>query len=209
MRWQWRADSLPGNPAENMAADEALFLSLVRRDTDIPIVRVYGWDRPSVSYGRLQDETAVRDAYPDLPRVRRPTGGRAVLHGNDLTVSIICRDEHLPPVSGGVLSSYRLLVSPVTAALNALGVSAELGKGARSPGQSPVRCFDTVASCDVADPQTGRKLVGSAQRRDSGAILQQMSLPLAYLPSRKTFLAQLREEMAMAYEITAWELSPP
>ena len=70
-----------------MATDAALLRELRDDAQALPIVRVYGWDRPCVSLGRLQDEQAVRAAFPDLPLVRRPTGGRAVRHGDDLTAS--------------------------------------------------------------------------------------------------------------------------
>ena len=103
-QWRWRQETEPGTPDGNMAADAALLREL-RDDPDtLPIVRVYAWDRPCVSIGRLQDEAAVRAAFPGLPLVRRPTGGRAVRHGDDLTVSVAARLSDLP-LDGGARRS--------------------------------------------------------------------------------------------------------
>ena len=85
---QWQEEQSPGSPWHNMAVDAALLSELREGGQCLPIVRLYQWDRPSVSIGRLQPEEPVRRLYPDLPCVRRPTGGRAVLHGEDLTITV-------------------------------------------------------------------------------------------------------------------------
>ncbi len=180
MQGIWHEDPRAGTPEGNMAADTHLFEAVRDGAQLCPLVRVYTWDRAAVSYGRLQDEDRVREAFPGLPLVRRPTGGLAVRHGEDLTITVITRNEWLPLArSQGVLASYRQIMDGLLFALDALGIRAQLGGAACARERGSVDCFASVADCDATDARTGRKLIGSAQRRDRGAILQQMSIPLA------------------------------
>ena len=141
-QWRWSQEAGPGTPDENMATDAALLREMQDVGGALPIVRVYGWDRPCVTIGRLQDEAAVRAAYPNLPLVRRPTGGRAVLHGDDLTISIAARLADLPPGDGlGVLATYRLLAGGLLDTFRALGTDAAFGGEHRSPQRRKRRVF--------------------------------------------------------------------
>ena len=79
-----------------MAMDAALLGGLGDGEATMPIIRVYLWDRPSVCFSRLQSEAAVENYYPNLPRIRRPTGGRAVVYGEDLTITAALLTSHLP-----------------------------------------------------------------------------------------------------------------
>jgi lipoate-protein ligase A len=202
MRGLWLEPAAPGAPDENMATDAALFEAIRDGRLAMPVVRAYRWDRPSVSIGRLQDEAAVHAVYPGLPIVRRPTGGRAVLHGSDLTITVATRDEWLPAAPTGVLSSYRLIVSGIIEALRSAGLDPVSGVRGR-PSRSP-RCFDTLAACDVADARTGRKLLGSAQRRERGAILQQMDIPGITMIDTIAFLADVRRCVGEAMGVGEW-----
>lgn len=206
MAWRWREDSRPGDPAANMAADTGLLEELIRDPLALPIVRVYRWDRRSVSFGRLQDEDEVRRAFPDTPLVRRTTGGRAVLHGNDLTVTVAARETDLPPtVEQGVMSSYRQIVGGIVFGLETLGVASQLGsKAKRTRHNLPVDCFAVAASCDVVERGSGRKLAGCAQRRLQGVVLQQMSIPLIGLPSVTAITAALKAGLQDALAVEEW-----
>ncbi len=205
MQGLWNEPQTPGTPDDNMTTDTRLF-EAVRDGVELrPVVRVYAWDRPSVSFGRLQNEQKVRDAYPGLPLVRRPTGGLAVRHGEDLTITVITRTEWLPPSAGrGVLASYRQIMDGLLDALEAMGVAARLGGAACARQRGSVDCFASVADCDATDAHTGRKLVGSAQRRDRGAILQQMSIPLAGLPGEAQLAEHARAGLARALGVDEW-----
>lgn len=207
MQGQWRQEREPGSPARNMAADEAVFEAVRRGEMSVPVVRVYQWDRTSVSFGRLQDEDAVREAYPHLPVIRRPTGGLAVEHGNDITVSVITRQEWLPgQETRGVLSSYRQIVAGLLESFHESGVPASLGGAGDVRERGAVDCFASLAACDVADKRTGRKIMGSAQRRQDGAILQQMSIPLSALPDPALFLTHARHGLRRAMGLEEWLL---
>lgn len=202
----WLHEALPGSPWDNMALDAALLTALNEGSAASPTVRIYQWDRLSVSYGRLQSEAAIQQRYPDIPRVRRPTGGRAVLHGKDLTITVATLAEWLPYQSGeGVMSSYRQILSGVAAALNRVGIPVTYGQQSESQSiKTIIDCFDLKAGCDLMDSRDGRKLLGSAQRREGKAILQQMSLPLTNLADLPEFVGVLKEAFLGALQIEGW-----
>ena len=201
MQWNWQIDPEPGSPAHNMATDTALLAALADGNGGQPTVRIYQWDRAAVSIGRLQREDPVRQRYPGLPIIRRPTGGRAVVHGEDLTVSVVLRLEWLPPESRDVLSSHRLLIGHIAASLRAGGRSVRYGSQGMRGQNSIINCYDLAAGCDLVDGGTGTKLAGSAQRREGAALLQQMSLPCEVIPNSDMFLTHLRSEFQQTFWI--------
>jgi lipoate-protein ligase A len=156
-----------------MALDEGL-MARARR-TGETVLRVYGWAVPTLSFGRNQrargdyDEAALRRAAVDV--VRRPTGGRALLHDREITYSVT------GPIGSGerLAATYQRINALLLHALGALGVGAELASPTdRAPSPTAVPCF--------AEPVAGelvlgdRKLVGSAQWRHDGAFLQHGSI---------------------------------
>ena len=199
MEWRWQEDAEPGDPQQNMDTDAALLSALAEGRADRPAVRVYTWSRSAVSLGRLQSEGPVRALYPDLPMVRRPTGGRAVLHGEDLTITAASRLEWLPLDCRSVTASHDFFVEPVRAALEAVGITAGYGGCPLGSQKNVINCFDLAASCDLVDGETGKKLLGSAQRREGNAVLQQMSLGLMLLPELPLFLARLHDEFQKVF----------
>nr|NIO41331.1 lipoate--protein ligase family protein [Burkholderiales bacterium] len=163
-----------------MAVDEAIMRAHVGGKC-LPTLRLYGWERPAVSLGYFQklDEDNLDLAYcheAGISLVRRLTGGRAVLHGHDLTFSIVVRDNELPDDRRGLLKSHRWLVGGVVAALRNMGLDARLGMAGRSTGiMQSADCFAHAAACDVVVGK--RKVAGAAQVRKSGVILEQGSMP--------------------------------
>lgn len=161
-----------------MALDEAV-ASCVGQGKSPPTLRLYGWERPSVSLGRFQKLIDLDEDFCSsgkIPVVRRPTGGRAVLHDRELTYSFSIRTDH-PPFSGGLLQSYRAIGAAFTVALRRMGIDVEprtrREKGAVLAG-SPL-CF---LSSSYGEMLVGRrKLVGSAQKRWGDFLLQQGSIP--------------------------------
>ncbi|MEB3328135.1 MAG: lipoate--protein ligase family protein [Candidatus Sericytochromatia bacterium] len=166
----------PAAGAWNMALDEAL-LEAHRQGLSPPTLRLYGWAKPTISLGYAQRLTpaelgAWRAAGAAV--VRRPTGGRAVVHAGDLTYSIVTTG--LPP---GVMASYRVLSEALAAGLARLGVAPCLAPGSAPPGRS-VACFASTTPADLG--VGGLKLVGSAQVRRHGAVLQHGCLYLRRTP---------------------------
>jgi lipoate-protein ligase A len=166
----------------NMAIDEAL-LDLVAADPDAAWLRTYGWSAPTLSLGYFQS-WADADAEPrwrSAARVRRPTGGGAIWHEHELTYAVVIPSSH--PLARPNTALYRAVHEAIGAILAGRGVSARrhgdsdaAGAAASSPASRPFLCFaDRDGEDLVAD---GAKVVGSAQRRRSGAILQHGSLLL-------------------------------
>lgn len=170
----WRLLLTPPLPAgDNMALDEALLARA--RLTGEHVLRVYEWDRPSLSLGRNQ---RARGSY-DLDRaaeagvviVRRITGGRALLHHREITYSVTGPAS----ASGSLRESYAWINRLLLDGLSRLGVMAsvvERGKRAAVPDATP--CFEVPSAGELV--VDGRKLVGSAQWRDAGAMLQHGSI---------------------------------
>lgn len=175
-----RSGLLPA--AENMAVDEAIFEAVAAGDAP-PTLRIYGWQPPGVSLGCFQ---AV-DERVNLPAiaargyglVRRPTGGRAIIHHHEVTYSVCIRAAALQG-GGSVLRSYRELSRGIEAGLALLGLPACIaprdGKRPPKPAGLPAVCFAGALGGDMT--VDGRKIVGSAQMRRAGAILQHGSIPL-------------------------------
>lgn len=175
----WRLiDSGRCPAAFNMALDEAI-AALVRKKGLPPTLRLYGWDRPSLSLGYFQKASDVDVEYcrsGDVPIVRRPTGGRAILHGEELTYSLSAGTRS-GPFSGGLLDSYRRIAAAFHLAFRKLGVRAE-AKAQREKGRvlagSPL-CFQSSSYGEILIDN--KKVVGSAQKRWEDGLLQQGAIP--------------------------------
>ena len=161
--------------AENMARDVSM-LDLVIAGEVLPTLRLYGWSPPCLSLGRHQGEDAADVEFcrrNGIDIVRRPTGGRAVLHHLELTYAVAA------PLGRGPLprplqDAYRVICSALVRGMGSLGVDAGLTGGEVNvslPGpQTAVPCFEAPAGGEVV--VGGRKLIGSAMRSRGGYILQ-------------------------------------
>ena len=174
--------SARGPAAENMAVDEAVS-ERVAADEAPPTLRIYGWAPPGVSLGSFQalDEAvnvgAIRRRGYDL--VRRPTGGRAIIHHDEVTYSVAIRADALCD-GGSVVRSYREISRGIEVALTRLGVPAHIPERRRATRAKahdlPAVCFAKAMGGDMV--VDGRKIVGSAQMRRAGTILQHGSIPI-------------------------------
>ena len=174
----WRLiDSGPCDASFNMALDEALSVS-VRRGDSPSILRLYSWDSPAVSLGAFQkigniDIDFCRSC--NIPIIRRPTGGRAILHGDELTYSFSATNEGL--FSGGLMDSYRKLGAAFNRCFELMGlccsIRKDLAKG-RELTRSPL-CFASTSLGEISSQ--GMKIIGSAQKRWQDGFLQQGSIP--------------------------------
>jgi lipoate-protein ligase A len=176
-----------------MAADEAI-LRAVRTGRIPPTLRFYAWEPACLSLGRAQkvadvDRKALRAAGLDL--VRRPTGGKAILHTDELTYSIVAPQEE-PRVTGSIVESYRRLSAGLLRGLEQLGIT-DLAADQKEQGrlEGPV-CFEVPSNYEIT--VGGRKLVGSAQMRALGTVLQHGTLPLQGDISRICALLESRPD---------------
>ena len=174
----WRLiRSTPQNAFVNMAVDEAIFKSVAEGNSP-PTLRFYTWDPPAVSVGYFQDPgkdvdiPACRGMGIDV--VRRMTGGRAVLHDQELTYSLICRDDD-PLFPGDIMGTYKVISSCLVRGLNSLGIDASLTPVVKkSDAEGPSACFSSPSHYEIT--VSGKKLVGSAQRRGDGVFIQHGSV---------------------------------
>ena len=168
----------PASGAWNMAVDEALAILSARGDT-LPTLRFYQWRPATVSLGRhqpVEDIDAARLQERGWGLVRRPTGGRAILHTDELTYSIAGPADD-PRLQGAVLDVYNRISHGLLTGLRRLGVSADKAPADKRAGQdvSPA-CFEVPSAYEIS--VGNQKLIGSAQRRAGGYVLQHGSLPL-------------------------------
>lgn len=185
----------PASGAWNMAVDEAL-LEGVAGGTSLPTLRFYGWNPACLSLGYFQsfdvvDVAACRARGIEI--VRRPTGGRAILHHRELTYSIALPAAILGH-DRGILPSYHRISRALRAGFARLGVettTAPESAAATEPEHGPI-CFDRPSAHEIL--LRDRKLVGSAQMRRSDALLQHGSILIE--PNIPTMLACLRLPVA-------------
>ncbi len=172
----WRLiDSGPQDAFYNMALDEAI-ASAVRENVSPSTLRFYGWTLPSISIGCFQKTDNLDLGYAFLagiPVVRRPTGGRGILHGDELTYSFSSPNEGA--FAGGLFESYQALSAAFSLVFSRLGLLIETQKRKHAPGRSPL-CFQSASFGEIT--VGGKKIIGSAQRRRRNGFLQQGSIPL-------------------------------
>jgi len=181
------------SPAENMARDEALFREF--QDAGEPVWRIYTWERPAVTFGRLQP-------YPGegatVPVVRRLTGGGIVPHGADLTYCVVQerRRGH---------ENYRSIIEVLAEALQTSGIDCEVWEGEERGIEG--RCFASLAPFDVH--VNGRKLAGCAQYRTRDAVMHHGSIANSTPPAELAALYVWDRGSALTVEeVLGRRLSP-
>ena len=176
--WRLLIEDSPRSGAANMAVDEAIAEAAAAGAVP-PTLRFYRWNPPTVTLGRHQkladvDETQIAARGYDL--VRRATGGRAILHIDELTYSVSGPIEE-PRMAGGVMDAYLRFSNALLSGLSTLGLKAEKAGGRTRAGRElSAACFETPSAYEIT--AGGRKLMGSAQSRRKGYVLQHGSLPL-------------------------------
>ena len=180
---EWRLlDSSAHDGFTNMAADEAILLA-VQQGQAPPTLRLYAWQPSCLSIGAFQSASGDVDieacAQCGIDWVRRPTGGRAILHDQEVTYSVAAPQAN-ERVAGDVMESYRRISLGLLHGLRLLGVDAKLAPStipAAPPGAAkPAACFAAPSQHEIM--VDGRKIIGSAQRRQGSALLQHGSLLL-------------------------------
>ena len=199
-----------GEAAWNMALDEAI-LEAVGANAAPPTLRLYGWERPAVTLGRFQNvaRTLCEGACAErrIPLVRRITGGRGILHGDDLTLGLIAPLEALGLAGDGAISPAAIYarISPGLAqAFAGLGIPAESGKD-REEHRASIHgdCFAFAGRADLVAVSTGRKLLGAALHRRERWVLMQASVPYRKSATLQALRAELFRGQAAEPEFDA------
>lgn len=159
----------------NMARDTEL---LGRAESGEVGARIYFWDGPWISIGKFQCPTKAV-LSDQVPYVKRPTGGKAVLHGHDVGIGIAVPLALIDCSPREVKKAYRLVSRPIIGALNAAGLNADLAEATDyvNRGQKTADCFAFNSANDIVDVDTGHKLCGCALQLTESALLLQASIP--------------------------------
>lgn len=186
-----------------MALDEAISRSVIEKKA-LPTIRFYTWRTPGITLGSFQKLNGIDTGFigkKGIPVGKRPTGGRAILHGYELTYSVASPYEGL--FKGDLFHCYTVISRAFESAFRGLGLSIEKTtrrEKPRSAGNSPV-CFQALSFAEIG--VNGKKIIGSAQKRYRGGFLQQGSVPYSvdvelhknifrdYVPGAMAGLAEL------------------
>ena len=169
-----------------MAVDEAIFRERIRTKAP-PTLRFYGWRTPTVSIGHNQDARREIDIVAcrglGIAIVRRPTGGKAVLHERELTYAVIAGDD-VPPFPPDILETYRIISDCIGKGLAVCGIRTEIERNGRREAAESLgtSCFAFPSRYELL--VAGRKICGAAQVRSHGVFLQHGALLMAFDPAR-------------------------
>lgn len=179
--------------AENMQIDSDLLDNAIAKNLNYPIFRLYAWSPRCISLGRNQNDDFLKDTEEDV--VRRLTGGRALLHDNEITYSYITPISLIPD-GAGVAQSYKYISNILISFFKTLGVSLDFGENKKISTKFDY-CMLISTGADVCFE--GRKIIGSAQYRKQGYILQHGSILFGY---DKVLLEKLFNEEVSTESIT-------
>jgi len=159
----------------NMANDTAISEEVGNGNSPTTI-KIYGWSIPTLSLGKHQKESSIDKEFlknHNFGLVRRPTGGRAVLHNKEITYlfAISSKDERLPR---NIVQSYMKISEGLTIALRNLGIDCDVQKNKKEAISKDI-CYDSPSLYEVTID--GKKLIGSAQYRNEKYVLQHGSIP--------------------------------
>lgn len=162
----------------NMAMDEAVLAGLIGKEGSTPMLRIYRWHPPTISIGYFQSigdidyQKCIRDG---IGVVRRLTGGRAVLHNDELTYSILFTKDDFYPFQKREI--FLFIANCLVDALECLGIKSKIVQKTRGSLKT-ANCFASPAQYEIESPEAG-KLIGSAQVIKDGAVLQHGAIPLS------------------------------
>ena len=218
--WRLIVEHEPRSGAENMALDEVIMDAVATGEAP-PTLRFYQWSPPCLSLGKRQpldgvDVARCQAAGVDI--VRRATGGWAILHTDELTYSIAAQPSD-PRAEGAILDAYRKLSQGLIVGLERLGVPALMNPALPGGVQNAsAACFEVPSAYEIVAGQ--KKLIGSAQVRPNGRVLQHGTLPLEgdisrvvqflWFPdaaARDALTAHLREHATTLYEVLGRHVS--
>ncbi|MEM8532099.1 MAG: lipoate--protein ligase family protein [Chloroflexota bacterium] len=205
--WRLIIDT-PTDGATNMARDEALLISHAASRV-WPTLRLYHWSPACLSIGRFQRSNDIAHAVcatHHIDVVRRLSGGRALLHDNEITYTIVVSIDHpLFKEHRSILETYHQISLTIQKGLQYLGIAVDLTPARRKKAHGSAACFDSPASYELT--VDGRKLVGSAQARRDGVLMQHGAIPFTMRMDRLTSLfveppAHLGTQMTSLCKVT-------
>ena len=167
------------NGADNMRIDSELLEEAISSEYKEPIIRFYGWEPACVSFGRNQKEENINTEFcskNNIETVRRVTGGRGLLHDDEVTYSFVCPCNYL---EGGesIIKSYKEISSAIILGFKSIGIELELG-GKKKVNTSFDYCMSLSTGADLT--YKDKKLIGSAQFRKQNYLLQHGSILFSY-----------------------------
>ncbi len=173
-------DQNSNSPEINMAVDEAIFLNYIKTENPMPILRFYKWEPPAISIGYFQKpedidiESCKRE---NIGFIRRPTGGRSVLHDKELTYSVVGGKENFFE-NKSLNDIYSIISKALVKGLRKSGFDVEFKKPDYKKSQYHIKvlCFDSTSTFEIT--LNHKKVVGSAQVRKNGVFLQHGSIIL-------------------------------
>ncbi len=176
----------------NMAIDEALLQS------EVPVLRFYRWKPPAISVGyfqKLEGEIDLEECKRQgIDYVRRITGGKAVLHNRELTYSFVISQELMPK---SVIESYKIISKAILIALGNLGLKAGMKEVVKRTQKSSF-CFHNPSHYEIV--VNGKKIVGSAQTRRNGRLLQHGSILIDFDVEKMCSLLRTRDKISQVRE---------
>lgn len=167
------------NGFDNMRIDSEILAQSIENAEKEPIIRFYGWQPACVSFGRNQEEAHINKevcSANNIDTVRRVTGGRGLLHDDELTYSFVCPVDYLEN-GKSIIKSYKEISSAIIEGFKLLGIELELG-GKKQVNTSFDYCMSISTGADLC--YGDKKLIGSAQYRSQGYLLQHGSVLFSY-----------------------------
>ncbi|RKZ29716.1 lipoate--protein ligase family protein [bacterium] len=174
-RWLIVVDP-PLSGEENMDRDRKLLEWAYKDQWAVPVLRFFQWRPPAVSIGFMQPFEQIdinKCNRLGIDVVRRPTGGKAIYHHTEFTYSVTLPPYH-PLAKMSVLETYNFISRALALGLRYIGINAKLSRGSPKVSKRNPSCFSSTSRYEIV--VDGKKLVGSAQRRRFGAVLQQGSI---------------------------------
>ena len=194
------------DPYFNMAMDEVLLANSPLLAGKV-LVRIYRWDRPSVSFGSSQ--FCPTELSSNYTLVRRPTGGGVVYHDVDLTYTVVVPPGH-KIMTLDRMESYKIFHEALLDKMTENGVAAVLeSHGSEHVDRATMQCFVSPSKFDLVAP-SGSKYAGAAQRRTRNGILHQGSIKLeAANGSWDRLCAELLESLKLKFDVEYESWQPP
>ena len=186
--------------SENMQIDSDILDNAIKTQAKEPIFRLYAWSPRCISLGRNQKDDFLSNTTEDV--VRRLTGGRALLHDNEITYSYVAPVSIIPD-GETISSSYKYISQILIDFFKTLGINLDFGENKKISTKFDY-CMLISTGADVC--YEGKKIIGSAQYRKQGYILQHGSILFGY--NKKLLEDLFKEEIATDTITTVAELLP-